>query len=50
MADRAIQDQALSFHIGEKPPLVSHFIAQPLPSKEKNRDNDNNGANKTSPV
>ncbi len=42
VADRAIQDQALTFHIGEKPPFVSHFIAEPLPSKEERDNNDNN--------
>jgi hypothetical protein len=48
VADRAIQDRALKFHIGEKPPFVSHFIAEPLPSKEERSNNDNNRAKKTS--
>ncbi len=30
VADRAVEDHAFSFHIGEKPPIVSHFIAEPL--------------------
>jgi MFS family permease len=30
IADRSIEDRARSFHIGEKPPVVSHFIAEPF--------------------
>jgi MFS family permease len=32
VADRSVEDRALSFHIGNKPPAVSHFIAEPLES------------------
>jgi predicted MFS family arabinose efflux permease len=28
IADRAVQDYARSFHLGAKPPIVSHFIAE----------------------
>ena len=41
IADRAIEDHAFSFHIGEKPPIVSHFIAETLDNR--GRKNDNNG-------
>jgi len=27
VADRSVEDRAVSFHIGNKPPVVSHFIA-----------------------
>jgi hypothetical protein len=27
VADRSVEDRAFSFHIGNKPPVVSHFIA-----------------------
>jgi hypothetical protein len=27
-----VEDKVLSFHIGNKPPVVSHFIAEPLES------------------
>ena len=30
VADREIENYAFSFHIGEKPPAVSHFIASPM--------------------
>jgi MFS family permease len=30
VADRSIEERALSFHIDEKPPTVSHFIAGPF--------------------
>jgi MFS family permease len=30
VADRSVEDRVLSFHIGNKPPVVSHFIAEPL--------------------
>ncbi|MEJ0045636.1 MAG: MFS transporter [Rhodospirillales bacterium] len=30
LADRDIQQQALAFHIGEMPPVVSHFLAHPI--------------------
>lgn len=29
VADRSIQEHALTLHIDEKPPSVSHFIAGP---------------------
>jgi hypothetical protein len=32
VADRSIQERALAFHIDEKPPSVSHFIAGPSQS------------------
>ena len=28
IADRAVQDYARSFHVGDRPPVVSHFIAE----------------------
>jgi hypothetical protein len=34
-ADIEIQNKARSFHVGDKPPVVSHFIAEPLPSTSK---------------
>jgi len=30
VADRDLLDQALAFHVGDKPPFVSHFIAERL--------------------
>jgi MFS family permease len=35
IADRLVEDRVLSFHIGNKPPVVSHFIAEPLESMEQ---------------
>jgi MFS family permease len=32
VSDRSVEDRAFSFHIGNKPPAVSHFIAEPLES------------------
>jgi MFS family permease len=32
IADRLVEDRVLSFHIDNKPPVVSHFIADPLES------------------
>jgi hypothetical protein len=32
VADRSIEEHALAFHIDEKPPIVSHFIAGPFRS------------------
>lgn len=32
--DRQIEAQVRAFHIGDKPPRVSHFIAEPLPKRE----------------
>ena len=34
-ADIEIQNKARSFHVGDKPPVVSHFIAEPLPATSK---------------
>ena len=34
-ADRLVQDKVLSFHIDNKPPVVSHFIAEPLESVQQ---------------
>jgi hypothetical protein len=39
VADKSIEDKALSFHIGDKPPVVSHFIAEEL----THEDGDNGG-------
>jgi hypothetical protein len=30
VADRSVEELVFSFHIGSKPPVVSHFIAEPL--------------------
>ncbi|MGH7889758.1 MAG: MFS transporter, partial [Thermodesulfobacteriota bacterium] len=30
VADRDLLDQALAFHVGDKPPFVSHLIAEKL--------------------
>jgi MFS family permease len=40
ISDHEILDQALAFHTGNKPPVVSHFIAEPLTkySEEKSFD------------
>lgn len=35
IVDRLVEDRVLSFHIGYKPPVVSHFIAEPLESTEE---------------
>lgn len=35
VADRELLDWVLTFHIGDKPPVVSHFIAERLPKHEK---------------
>ena len=35
IADRLVEDRVLSFHIGNKPPIVSHFIAEPLKSMQQ---------------
>ena len=35
IADRLVEDRVLSFHIGNKPPIVSHFIAEPLESMQQ---------------
>jgi transmembrane secretion effector len=35
IADRAIEDYVRSFHIGDEPPIVSHFIAEPLNNDER---------------
>ena len=35
IADRLVQDKVLSFHIDNKPPVVSHFIAEPLESVQQ---------------
>jgi MFS family permease len=32
IADRTVEDRVLSFHIGNEPPVVSHFIAEPVES------------------
>jgi predicted MFS family arabinose efflux permease/quinol monooxygenase YgiN len=34
MADRVVEEEVRTFHIGSEPPLVSHFIAEPLPEKK----------------
>ena len=40
---RSIQEHALVFHIDERPPNVSHFIAGPFQSNSQRTDgNDNN--------
>jgi hypothetical protein len=44
VADRAVEDHAFSFHIGEKPPIVSHFIAEPLNGTVQKERNGNNKA------
>ena len=31
----SLLDWALTFHMGDKPPVVSHFIAERLPKHEK---------------
>jgi MFS family permease len=35
IADRLVEDKVLSFHINDKPPVVSHFIAEPLESMQQ---------------
>jgi hypothetical protein len=35
IADRLVEDRVLSFHTGNKPPVVSHFIAEPLESMQQ---------------
>ncbi|MGH7790766.1 MAG: MFS transporter, partial [Thermodesulfobacteriota bacterium] len=35
IADKDLLDWVLTFHIGDKPPVVSHFIAERLPKHEK---------------
>ena len=35
IADRLVEDRVLSFHIDNKPPVVSHFIAEPLESMQQ---------------
>ena len=35
IADRLVEDKVLSFHINDKPPVVSHFIAEPLESMQR---------------
>ncbi|MFL6227993.1 MAG: MFS transporter [Pyrinomonadaceae bacterium] len=35
--DRAAQDRARSFHVGDSPPVVSHLIAQDLSNRERRR-------------
>jgi MFS family permease len=35
IADRAVQDYARSFHIGDKPPAVSHFIAENIMNHQR---------------
>jgi MFS family permease len=35
IADRLVEDRVLSFHIGNKPPVVSHFIAESLESMQQ---------------
>jgi MFS family permease len=35
IADRAVQDYARSFHIGDKPPFVSHFIAENVVNQQE---------------
>jgi hypothetical protein len=32
VADRSVEYRVFSFHIGNKPPVVSHFVAEPLES------------------
>jgi MFS family permease len=34
-ADIEIQNKVRSFHVGDKPPVVSHYIAEPLPAASK---------------
>jgi Transmembrane secretion effector len=41
VADRSIEERALAFHIDEKPPNVSHFIAGPFQSDSRRTDDDN---------
>jgi hypothetical protein len=46
VADRSVEDHAFSFHVGEKPPIVSHFIAESLNGhneEEEKTNNDNKG-------
>jgi hypothetical protein len=38
VADRSIEERALAFHIDEKPPKVSHFIAGPFQSDSRRTD------------
>lgn len=33
VSDRAVEDRAKAFHRGPRPPVVSHFIAEPPPSR-----------------
>jgi hypothetical protein len=35
IADHDILEQAIAFHTGNKPPIVSHFIAEPLTQYSK---------------
>jgi hypothetical protein len=34
-ADRAIQDRARSFHLGQEPPVVTHLIAEKVSEKRR---------------
>jgi MFS family permease len=41
VADRSIEERALAFHIDEKPPKVSHFIAGPFQNDSRRTDDGN---------
>jgi quinol monooxygenase YgiN len=32
VSDRRLQERVWAFHLGEGPPLVSHYVAEPLPA------------------
>jgi hypothetical protein len=40
VADHSIEEHALAFHIDEKPPKVSHFIAGPFQGESQRTDDD----------